>query len=192
MPPLPIYNRISDQFGFLIFHRGGLTSSEPIPLLEPKRYNDLVRVFMSILSWTHPEDAGNPSFMNKDQFMLPDPTDRNRTAQFSLDDVLCNPAAVRSRNTWVARVNPMQGGPPADIADLPGGQLSDANVGTSSRVKTHPSSDPRAGSKRAASSSKVAEHSKRHDLVGGICRFLRVLLVDKIDTRKADKWMGHA
>jgi len=60
-----LYNHVSDQFRFLIFHRGGLTCSEPISLHSTSKtqytlpdYTSLVEMFMSILSWTKEEDFG--------------------------------------------------------------------------------------------------------------------------------------
>jgi len=113
------YNQNSDQFRFLIFHRGGLTSSEPIKLRytteknkspQPPNCTDLVRMFMSILIWTKAGDAGYPLFSNGRQFILPDPDPLDPTLafNFAIDEVLYQNSAIRSRNTWVARLA-MQG-----------------------------------------------------------------------------------
>src|SRR3984885_995541 len=109
------YNQNSDQFRFLIFHRGGLTSSEPIKLRytteknkspQPPDCTELVRMFMSILIWTKAGDAGYPLFSNGKQFILPnpDPLHSTSTFNFAIDEVLHTKSAIRSRNTWVARL----------------------------------------------------------------------------------------
>ena len=109
------YNQNSDQFRFLIFHRGGLTSSEPIKLCytteknesqQPSDYTDLVRMFMSILIWTKAGDAGYPLFSNGRQFILPDPDPLHPTLTLNLaiDEVLYQRSTIRSRNTMVARL----------------------------------------------------------------------------------------
>ena len=129
------YNHNSDQFRFLIFHRGGLTSSGPIKLRyttekidpQPPDYTDLVRMFMSILSWTKANDAGYPVFSNGKQFILPDPLHPTLAVNLILDEVLYQKPGVRSRNTWVARLTTQDASAPhaATAVDSDEGQQSE-------------------------------------------------------------------
>lgn len=150
------YNHASDQFRFLIFHRGGLTCSKPIKLCSrtKKSYNppdctDLVRMFMSILSWTRADDAGCPSFSNGKQLSLPHPLEPNTTLRFTTDVVLYQRLGIRSRNTWVARLKTYtnDASHAAKVVDLPRGQ----------RPNDEPTS---AGSSRPRPPRKVASKFK--------------------------------
>lgn len=115
------YNYVTDQFRFLIFHRGGLTCSRGMSLYKnPSDLEDLVRVFISIMSWTHADHAGFPLFTDGRRFELPDPTNSVSTNSVStnsflasVDEVLYHTPGVRSRNTWVSRISHA----PADPAD---------------------------------------------------------------------------
>ena len=131
------YNHVSDQFRFLIFHRGGLTCSKPIKLRSAtqKNYNctDLVRMFMSILTWTKADDAGCPSFSNGKQLLLPRPLYPTTLTRFTTDVVLYQKLGARSRNTWVARLKPHVGDAShaAETADLPSGEPSNIDAQSS-------------------------------------------------------------
>lgn len=69
------YNHRKDEFRVFIFHRGGLTASLRMklsPVLPDNHgYDGLVRILMSILTWTHARDIGFPLFTNSAQFILP-------------------------------------------------------------------------------------------------------------------------
>src|ERR1700733_16260216 len=133
------YNHVSDQFRFLIFHRGGLTCSKPIKLRSTeKKYNpppctDLVRMFMSILSWTRADDAGCPSFSNGKQLFPPHPLPPATLTRFATDVVLYQKHGIRSRNTWVARLKTHAGDAShaAKTGDLPRRQQSNNNAQSS-------------------------------------------------------------
>ena len=98
------YNYSCDEFRLFIFHRGGLTSSNAISLRGDSDRAALVRMFMSIMSWTDEGDAGYPSFTNGQQFIIPDPSNSTRSVSVTVDEVLYHAQGLRSRNTWVARL----------------------------------------------------------------------------------------
>lgn len=66
--------------------------------------------------------AGYPSFVNGDQFVLPNPTVPNYVINSTLERVLYSHQAVRSRNTWVVRFPIPTAGVPSIYP--PGGQPS--------------------------------------------------------------------
>jgi len=86
-----MYNYVFDQLQFLIFHRGP-TSFDPIKISDMEHYAELVCMFMAgpmhVMQY--------PSFVNGDQFVLPDPTVLSIQ---TLEWVLYSHQAVRSRNT---------------------------------------------------------------------------------------------
>ena len=165
-----MYNHISDQFRFLIFHRGGLTCSEPIQLrhttqknkTKPPDCTDLVRMFMSILSWTKADDAGCPSFSNGKQFLLPDPLHPATLTRFATDAVLYRKPGVRSRNTWVARLTTHAGeaAHAAKTVDPPRGRSSNPGSSRSNPPRKSTLAKVPAYNKPAGSSSEHTDKPK--------------------------------
>ena len=47
---------------FFIIHRGGMTASRPLSIVEEQGKKDVLRVFLSILTWRSEEDTGVPKF----------------------------------------------------------------------------------------------------------------------------------
>jgi hypothetical protein len=54
---------------FLVFHRSGLTASEPCPVDTPRGRKAILRMFLSVLEWTSLNDAGFLEFF--DGFEMP-------------------------------------------------------------------------------------------------------------------------
>jgi len=52
------------ELRFLVFHRGGLTGSKPLPVKDGPGQKDILRILLSILNWGSAEDAGFPGFCN--------------------------------------------------------------------------------------------------------------------------------
>lgn len=50
------------ELRFLIIHRGGITVSKPLSVVEEQGRKDILRVFLSMLTWRSEEDAGVPAF----------------------------------------------------------------------------------------------------------------------------------
>ncbi|KAF9040340.1 hypothetical protein BDP27DRAFT_1347462 [Rhodocollybia butyracea] len=65
------YNQKDRDFRFLVFHRGGLTASNPLKLKDANDQEDFVRLFMSIFTWKDRGDAGLPGWCNENQAYLP-------------------------------------------------------------------------------------------------------------------------
>jgi len=51
------------ELRFLIVHRGGVTASKPLSVVEEQGKKDIIRVFLSVLTWRTEEDAGIPKFV---------------------------------------------------------------------------------------------------------------------------------
>jgi len=46
------------------FHAGGLTSSPPLKPNDTQDHRDILRLFLSLLTWKSPGDAGLPEWCN--------------------------------------------------------------------------------------------------------------------------------
>ncbi|KAF9040493.1 hypothetical protein BDP27DRAFT_1435139 [Rhodocollybia butyracea] len=55
---------------FLVFHRGGLTASDPLPLFTQAGQRDFLRVLFSLFTWKTPGDAGFPIWYNGTEMSL--------------------------------------------------------------------------------------------------------------------------
>lgn len=47
---------------FFIVHRGGMTASEPLSIVEEQGKKEILRVFLSVLTWRSEEETGIPKF----------------------------------------------------------------------------------------------------------------------------------
>ncbi|KAF9058655.1 hypothetical protein BDP27DRAFT_1432454 [Rhodocollybia butyracea] len=65
------FNHKTGHARFLVFHRGGLTASDPLPLLTPAGRGDFLRLLFSIFTWKTPGDAGFPIWYNDTEMSLP-------------------------------------------------------------------------------------------------------------------------
>jgi hypothetical protein len=64
------YEYTLQEFRFLVFHHGGLTSSQALKLDE-NGIKDFLHIFLAIISWKTDVDAGLPSWCNDSNMMLP-------------------------------------------------------------------------------------------------------------------------
>jgi len=58
------------ELRFFVFHRGGLTGSQPLSVRDERGQKDTLRVLLSILNWRSDEDAGFPKFCNDSEMFL--------------------------------------------------------------------------------------------------------------------------
>jgi hypothetical protein len=52
------------ELRFLIVHRGGVSASKALSVVEEQGKKDIIRVFLSVLTWRTKEDAGIPKFFS--------------------------------------------------------------------------------------------------------------------------------
>ena len=64
------YEYVLQEIRILVFHHGGLTSSKALKL-DDEGKEDLLRIFLSILSWKTVVDAGLPLWCNDSDMILP-------------------------------------------------------------------------------------------------------------------------
>jgi hypothetical protein len=67
------YEHVLQEFRILVFHRGGLTSSHALKFekLDANGIEDVLHIFLSILSWKTVADAGLPLWCNDSNIILP-------------------------------------------------------------------------------------------------------------------------
>ncbi|KAG6815220.1 hypothetical protein H0H93_010526, partial [Arthromyces matolae] len=111
-------NHTHNSLRFLIFHSGGLTSSQELKLDANDDLRSIQKVFLSIYSSQTPEDAGLANFTNGYFFKLPRLRDPSHSASemWMLDEVLYHACCVRGRNTWVLRLKQTTSESPPDDA----------------------------------------------------------------------------
>ena len=64
------YEYDTQEIRILVFHHGGLTSSKPLKL-NANDIEDLLHIFLAILSWKTVVDAGLPLWCNDSSMILP-------------------------------------------------------------------------------------------------------------------------
>lgn len=117
----------SDQcLRFLIFHSGGLTSSTALSLKEPLARIDVLRLIMTLLLWTTPQDAGFISSSDDFGYLVAQPTDPSQYVPTSIEEVLYDSTCVRGQATSVFRLKccPSSGG----VIGAPASQPSVADI----------------------------------------------------------------
>ncbi len=110
-------NHAHETISFIIFHRGGLTMSKPLRIMDTreekkrlpevelqKNRKQVLKILLSALLWQGPADTGFPCFTDGQIFFLP--ASFNETAYFQavVIEVLYYALSIRGRNTIVYRL----------------------------------------------------------------------------------------
>ena len=85
------YNHIEKGLRFLVFHHGGLSSSVWLNVNTQEGQQDILRIFLAILSWKTPAHAGLPMWCNDSEMFLP-----NKDL-VEVEKVLHNSLCIRGR-----------------------------------------------------------------------------------------------
>ena len=64
------FQHAETQLRFLVFHRTGLTGSMPCSVRDPQDQKDILRISLSILEWSSPNDAGFLEFFDDFEMSL--------------------------------------------------------------------------------------------------------------------------
>jgi hypothetical protein len=89
------------ELRFLVFHRSGLTASNPFSVKNSQGQKDILRVFLSILGWTSANDAGFLEFCNDFGMCLPRYKGDNTGVVTGLTEVLHDGLCVQGRASRV-------------------------------------------------------------------------------------------
>ncbi len=110
-------NHVQETISFIVFHRGGLTMSEPLRIMDTREEKirvpekelqenrrKVLKLMLSALLWQDPVDAGFPCFTDGRLFLLPDKLNQSAYFQAVVIDVLYYALSIRGRNTIVYRL----------------------------------------------------------------------------------------
>jgi hypothetical protein len=110
------YNHVTTELRFLVFHAGGLTSSPPLKPNDPQDHRDILRLFLSLLTWKSPGDAGLPEWCNDVGVFVQRSRDDKQGVQMCVKQVYYDRLGVRGRGGKVVRLSPI---PPLAPSQLP-------------------------------------------------------------------------
>lgn len=65
------YEHTNHRLRFLAYHRGGLTASHDLDPFTPEGREGILRLFLSLLTWKSPADAGYPLCSNEASIFIP-------------------------------------------------------------------------------------------------------------------------
>jgi len=98
------FNQDEQALRPLIFHRGGLTASEPYNITTSEGLKETARLFLALALWSTPGDAGFVPICTDTTYMLPADQLGKDYALAALDDVLSRSFRIRGRGTFVSRL----------------------------------------------------------------------------------------
>ena len=96
------FNQDEQALRPLIFHRGGLTASESYDITTPEGLRETARLFLALVLWSTPGDAGFAPTCTDTTYMLPADHLGKNYALAALDDVLSRSFRVCGRGTLVS------------------------------------------------------------------------------------------
>jgi hypothetical protein len=102
------YNHVSQDMRFLLFHRGGLTSSTALNLLSAEGQRGILRIFLALLTCRNYRDLGFPEWCNEREVRLPINDPRFGAPEFvnlRVDSILHSYLCCRGRATRVYRLS---------------------------------------------------------------------------------------
>ncbi|KAJ3730942.1 hypothetical protein DFJ43DRAFT_1082134 [Lentinula guzmanii] len=103
--PVIGYKHNEHSLRFLVFHRGGCTSSKPLDLDKPDGQKGFIHLLFSILTWRTRADAGFPAWCNDAQICLPGRNAGDRSPlTVDIDRILHYSVCVRGRAPRVFRI----------------------------------------------------------------------------------------
>ncbi|KAF9072254.1 hypothetical protein BDP27DRAFT_1418171 [Rhodocollybia butyracea] len=98
------YNKEESTVRFLVFHRGGLSASEPLQLDIWEGWKGFLCLIFSILTWETRGDAGWPEWSNDARVYLPGLTADSLPIIFDIDSVLYHSTCTQGRAPHVCSI----------------------------------------------------------------------------------------
>ena len=96
---------------FLIYHHGGITASESCNVTEPGGLKDIGRLFLALVSWTTPGDAGFVPSCTNARYLVPADRLGKDYVVAEVGGLLSWSLRIRGRMGVVSRVHLLQGPP---------------------------------------------------------------------------------
>ena len=98
------FNRDEKTLRFLIYHHGGFTASWPCNITQPEGLREIGRLFLALVSWRTPGDAGFIPSYTSSTYVLPADQSGESYTLAAADSVLSRPPHIRGRMTTVSRL----------------------------------------------------------------------------------------
>jgi len=99
------FRHTTAELRFLVFHRSGLTASKSFSVASKEGQKDILRVFLSILRWASPNDAGFLEFCDDFDMSLLRHKDDKTGVVASVAEVLHDGLCVQGRASRVVLMN---------------------------------------------------------------------------------------
>ncbi|KAJ7639172.1 hypothetical protein FB45DRAFT_1023911 [Roridomyces roridus] len=116
--PVIIYNSLLCRFHFLIYHRGGISSSRPFDAHSPDGRKGMLRMLMSLMTCKNRVDAGYASWNDNflQIFRLPVDGSTANYVNATTEQILHADNCSRGRATHVYRISYAVGGSPVNTS----------------------------------------------------------------------------
>jgi hypothetical protein len=103
------YNQHTFELRFLVYHCGGVSMNEPLSLKDPAHKKEILRLFLSILTWETDGDAGLPEWFKGTMMRLPGHAKDEKGLLVELTKILSNNFCIRGRSQKVYRCSIVSG-----------------------------------------------------------------------------------
>jgi hypothetical protein len=103
------YNQRTHELRFLVYHSGGVSINEPLSLTNRSHKKEIIRLFLSILTWKTDGDAGLPEWFKGTMMRLPGHAEDDQGLLVELSKVLSNTCYIRGRSQMVYRCRVVKG-----------------------------------------------------------------------------------
>jgi hypothetical protein len=98
------YNHKIQELRFLVFHAGGLTTSTGLLVGNSDHCKDILRLFLSLLTWKSAGDAGIPEWGNDIYMFVQRDEDDLAGVKMEVKEVLYDKLAIRGRRQHVVHL----------------------------------------------------------------------------------------
>ena len=110
------FDHNNNTLRFLVFHRGGLTASDPYNITEADKLEEVARLLLTLTSWSTAAEAGFTTCCNETTFLLPADNEGTDHVRATVESILFQSLCVRGRMTHVFLLLLPPKAPPADSA----------------------------------------------------------------------------
>jgi hypothetical protein len=103
------YNQRTHELRFLVYHSGGVSMNEPLFLNNHSHKKEILRLFLSILTWKTDGDAGLPEWLGGTMMEVPGYVNDEQGLLVQLTKILSNNFYIRGGSQIVYRCRTVKG-----------------------------------------------------------------------------------
>lgn len=108
-----VFNQVTNNLRFLVFHRGGLAASKLCNITKKGGLRDAARLFLTLALWRTSAEAGILAYSNQTTYLLPADGTGERYISATVEEILFRSLCIRGRMTNVFLLRLPTGPPPA-------------------------------------------------------------------------------